>query len=253
MDREALTPILRKTTRLPAEDAVNVCRAASQPHWAVCLWLRCLFFFFFFYLRRLLHTLYMCQQISVCGASVIDYTQPCCFFCFASLWNVLSILHLYLHPRCSCHFYFQNLWFFGRNPLDGQILQCPHDEGRLLLGEQWSTSISLLIQRCKRRCSTSSRLSFSFGSLQNSDVHERDLESCLQGRHRESLRQDALHDESASPPASESRRSRILQPRKADGVLSVCRKRQDHRKLSVSSAFLPFTSTSPHSKYSISS
>ena len=91
------------------------------------------FFFFFFCLRRLLHPLYICQQISVRGASVIDYTQPCCFFCFASLWNVLSILHLYLHPRCSCHFYFQNLWFFVRNPLDGQILQCPHDEGRLLL------------------------------------------------------------------------------------------------------------------------
>ena len=77
-----------------------------------------------------------------------------------------------------------------------------------------------VIQRCKQRCSTSSRLSFSFGSLQNSDVHERDLESCLQDRRRESLRQDVkLHDESASPPASESRRSRILQPRKADEVL----------------------------------
>ena len=62
--------------------------------------------------------------------------------------------------------------------------------------------------------------SFSFGSLQNSDVHERDPESCLQDRRRESLRQDViLHDESALPPASESRRSRILQPGKADGVL----------------------------------
>ena len=40
---------------------------------------------FFFCLRRLLHPLYICQQIAVRGASVIDYTQPCCFFCFASL------------------------------------------------------------------------------------------------------------------------------------------------------------------------
>ena len=71
-------------------------------------------FFFFFRLRHLLHPLYTCQQISVRGASVIDYTQPCRFFCFASVWNVLSILHLYLHPRCSSYFYFQNLWFFGR-------------------------------------------------------------------------------------------------------------------------------------------
>ena len=28
--------------------------------------------------------------------------------------------------------------FIGRNPLEGQNLQCPHDEGRLLLGEQYS-------------------------------------------------------------------------------------------------------------------
>ena len=44
-------------------------------------------FFFFYYLRPLLHPLYICRQISVRGASVIDYTytQPCCFFCFASL------------------------------------------------------------------------------------------------------------------------------------------------------------------------
>ena len=32
MDREALTPILRNTTPLPAEDAFHVRRAASQPH-----------------------------------------------------------------------------------------------------------------------------------------------------------------------------------------------------------------------------
>ena len=114
MDREASShPNVEEDfdAGLTAEDAVHVCRAASQPHWAVCLWLRCLFFF---YLRRLLHPLCICQQISVRGASVIDYTQPCCFFCFASLWNVLSILHLYLHPRCACHFYFQNLWFFWK-------------------------------------------------------------------------------------------------------------------------------------------
>ena len=36
MDREALTPILRKTTRLPAEDAVHVCRAASQMPFFFC-------------------------------------------------------------------------------------------------------------------------------------------------------------------------------------------------------------------------
>ena len=41
--------------------------------------------FLFFFLGRLLHPLYIRQQISVRGASVIDYTQPCCFFCFASL------------------------------------------------------------------------------------------------------------------------------------------------------------------------
>ena len=101
------------------------------------------------------------------------------------------------------------------------ILQCPHDEGRLLLSIASSAVYFTIqvMQRCKRRCSTSSRLSFSFGSLQNSDVHERDLESCLQDRRRESLRQDVkLHDESASPPASESRRSRILQPWKAAGL-----------------------------------
>ena len=77
-------------------------------------------------------------------------------------------------PFCTCNyilgahaiFIFKTFDFFGRNPLGGQIVQCPHDEGRLLLGEQWSTCTSLLVQHCKRRCSTSSRLSFFFGSLQ---------------------------------------------------------------------------------------
>ena len=113
MDREALTPMLRKTW-------MPVCQRRMQ---FMCVGLllglteRFVYgsgAFFFFYLTRLLHPLYICQQISVRGASVIDYTQPCCFFCFASLWNVLSILHLYLHPRCSCHFHFQNLWFFWK-------------------------------------------------------------------------------------------------------------------------------------------
>ena len=81
---------------------------------------------------------------------------------------------------------------------------------------------SLLIQRCTRRCSTSSRLSFFF---ENSDIHERDLESCLHHRRRETLPQDVeLHDESASPLASESTRSCTLQTRNADGVLDwACR------------------------------
>ena len=99
-------------------------------------------------------------------------------------------------PFCTCiyilsaHtiFIFKTSDFFGRNALDGQILQCSHDEGRLLLGEHWSTCTSLLIQRCERRCSTSSRLSFFFGSLlKNSDVHEGGLGSCLQHRRRESI------------------------------------------------------------------
>ena len=77
---------------------------------------------------------------------------------------------------------------------------------------------SLLIQRCTRRCSTSSSSSV---LSKNSDVHERDQESCLQHRRRESLRQDVkLHDESASPPASESRRSGTLQSGKADAGYS---------------------------------
>ena len=76
------------------------------------------------------------------------------------------VFSINLHPRCSCHFIFKTFDFFGRNLLVGQILQCPHDEGRLLLGEEWSTCTSLMIQHCTRRCPMSSRLSFLFGSLQ---------------------------------------------------------------------------------------
>ena len=183
------------------------------------------FFFIFFFLLKAFASPTLHMSTNFCSWCKCDWLHSALLFLLLCLWNVLSILHQYLHPRCSCHFYFQNLWFFGRNPLDGQILQCPHDEGRLLLSIASNLQYIMyftiqVIQRCKRRCSTSSRLSFSFGSLQNSDVHERDLESCLQHHRRESLRQDVkLHDESASPPASESRRSRILQPRKADGVL----------------------------------
>ena len=133
MDREALTPILRKTTPLPAEDAVHVCRAASQPHWAVCLWLRCLFFFF------LLKTF---------ASPTLHMSTNFCLWCKCDwLHSALLFLLLCQFVKCAVHFapvftssvlmpflFSKPLIFWKEvNPLDGQILQCPHDEGRLLL------------------------------------------------------------------------------------------------------------------------
>ena len=132
---------------------------------------------FFFLLESFVApTLHLSINFCSWWKSVIYYTQPCCSFCFASLWNV----HLYLHRSdpvfCTCIYIFgahailfstsKTFDFFWKESSRWTDLTCPHDEGRLLLGEQWSTCTSLLIQHCKRRCPMSSRLSFLFGSLQ---------------------------------------------------------------------------------------
>ena len=127
------------------------------------------FFFFFFFTWDVCCThftyvnkfLFVVQVWLITLGLVVSFALPVCEMCC---------------PFCTCiyilgaHaiFIFKTFDFFGRNTLNGQILQCPHDDGRLLLSEQCSTCTSLLIQLCKRRCSTSSRLmiSFSFCCLQ---------------------------------------------------------------------------------------
>ena len=124
-------------------------------------------------------------------------------------------------PFCTCiyilgaHaiFIFKTFDFFWKESglLDGQILQCPHDEDRLLLYSIASNAVQFTIDPALYVNDVVQRVVVSVSPSvlsKNSDIHERDLESCLQNRRRESLRQDVkLHDESASPPASESRRS----------------------------------------------
>ena len=147
---------------------------------------------------------------------VVSFALPVCEMCcpFCTCIDILGAHAIFIFKTFW--------WFFGRNPLNGQILQCPQDEDRLLLGEQWSTYMHVLHNWSSVVHDVVQRVVVSVSSVlsKNSDVHERDLESCLQHCRRESLRQDVkLHDESASPPASESRRSRTLKTRKADGVL----------------------------------
>ena len=159
--------------------------------------------------------LFVVQVWLITLSLVVSFALPVCEMCcpFCTCFYILGAHAIFI---------FKTFDFFGRNPLDGQILQCPHDEGRLLLSiasnavhvlHYWSVVVNDVVQRVVVLVSPSVL-------SKNSDVHERDLEWCLQDRRRKSLRQDVkLHDESASPPASESRKSRTLQPRKADGVL----------------------------------
>ena len=85
MDREALTPMLRKTWMPVYQRRMQLMRVG------LLLSLTERFVYgsdaFFFSLETFAApTLHLSiSQISVRGASVIDYTQPCCFFCFASL------------------------------------------------------------------------------------------------------------------------------------------------------------------------
>ena len=127
MDREALTPILRKTTRLPAEDAVHMCRAASQPHWAVCLWLRYLLFFFF----RLLHPLYICQK-NFCSWCKCDW-----------LHSLIDYMHLF---SCKCLYNHQ-----CSEPTDiGMIVNCPalgtNITQSIMSNKMWAMTLMLSCQ-----------------------------------------------------------------------------------------------------------
>ena len=96
-------------------------------------------FFFFFYLRRLLQActhftfvnkfLFVVQVCLITLSLVVSLALPVCKMCcpFCTCIYILGVHAIFI---------FKTFDFFGRSPLDGQILQCPHDEGRLLLGEQ---------------------------------------------------------------------------------------------------------------------
>ena len=212
MDREALTPMMRKTW-------MPVCQRRMQLMCVglllslterFCLWLMCLFFFLLE--SFVAHTLHLSINFCSWWKSVIYYTQPCCSVCFASLWNV----HLYLHRSdpvfCTCIYILgahailfsttKTFDFFGRNPLVGQILRvhttkavCYFASNGVHVLHYWSSIVNDVVQWVvvSVSCSVLSK---------NSDVYECDLESCLQHRRRESLRirQDVkLRDESVSP------------------------------------------------------
>ena len=162
--------------RLPAEDGAHVCRAASkQPRWAVCLRLRCLFYYY--YLRRLLHPLYICQQISVRGASVIDYTQPCCFFALPVCEMCCPFFTCIYILGAHAIFILKTFDFFWKESSRWTDLSvhktkavCYLASNRVHVLHYWSSVVHDVVQRVVVSVS-SSVLS------KNSDVHKRDLES----------------------------------------------------------------------------